>query len=56
MFLPQDPVDSKQQAAQEAADLLYQQALYSQISVNKHALEEPIWNTVVGITMIGLTL
>lgn len=55
MFLPQDPVDSKQQEAQDAADLLYQQALYSQISVNKHALEEPIWNTVVRATLSGLT-
>lgn len=26
-----------------------QQNLYSQISVNKHVLEEPIWETVVSI-------
>lgn len=55
MFLPEDPVDPQTQAAQEAADLLYQSALYSQTSVNKHALEEPIWNTVVSAITLELT-
>ena len=31
-------------------DLADQQYLYSQISVNKHVLEEPVWETVVSLT------